>query len=204
MDANALKVGDLNKAEVLDQNGNKVSGISFHEYDKLSDAPETIQQEVKDNNLTALFNVPFVVAQADDPEAFFNSYVKTGSKLTVEFPAEVKDNFVGEFQNTAYQLAFGKAKATNTVTNYVQPKPKEKTPTPEKPAEPVAVETPEIGTSEPLQQVSVPTPSPEPQSEAQAQLPQTGNADDSGIIGLAVAGAIGALSLAGLDLKKRN
>lgn len=204
LDANALKVGDLNKAEVLDQNGNKVSGISFHEYDKLSDAPETIQQEVKDNNLTALFNVPFVVAQADDPEAFFNSYVKTGSKLTVEFPAEVKDNFVGEFQNTAYQLAFGKAKATNTVTNYVQPKPKEKTPTPEKPAEPVAVETPEIGTSEPLQQVSVPTPSPEPQSEAQAQLPRTGNADDSGIIGLAVAGAIGALSLAGLELKKRN
>lgn len=205
LDANALKVGDLNKAEVLDQNGNKVSGISFHEYNKLSDAPEMIQQEIKDNNLTALFNVPFVVAQADDPEAFFNKYVKTGSKLTVEFPAEVKDNFVGEFQNTAYQLAFGKAKATNTVTNYVKPKPKpkEKTPTPEKPAEPVAVTTPEIGTSEPLQQVSYPTPSPEPASPEPEQLPQTGNDNEAGIIGLAVASALGALSLAGLDLKKQ-
>lgn len=204
LDANALKVGDLNKAEVLDQNGNKVSGISFHEYNKLSDAPEMIQQEIKDNNLTALFNVPFVVAQADDPEAFFNKYVKTGSKLTVEFPAEVKDNFVGEFQNTAYQLAFGKAKATNTVTNYVKPKPKEKTPTPEKPAEPVAVTTPEIGTSEPLQQVSYPTPSPEPASPEPEQLPQTGNDNEAGIIGLAVASALGALSLAGLDLKKQH
>ena len=204
LDANALKVGDLNKAEVLDQNGNKVSGISFHEYNKLSDAPEMIQQEIKDNNLTALFNVPFVVAQADDPEAFFNKYVKTGSKLTVEFPAEVKDNFVGEFQNTAYQLAFGKAKATNTVTNYVQPKPKEKTPTPEKPAEPVAVTTPEIGTSEPLQQVSYPTPSPEPAAPEPEQLPQTGNDNEAGIIGLAVASALGALSLAGLDLKKQH
>lgn len=204
LDANALKVGDLNKAEVLDQNGNKVSGISFHEYNKLSDAPEMIQQEIKDNNLTALFNVPFVVAQADDPEAFFNKYVKTGSKLTVEFPAEVKDNFVGEFQNTAYQLAFGKAKATNTVTNYVKPKPKEKTPTPEKPAEPVAVTTPEIGTSELLQQVSYPTPSPEPASPEPEQLPQTGNDNEAGIIGLAVASALGALSLAGLDLKKQH
>ena len=204
LDANALKVGDLNKTEVLDQNGNKVSGISFHEYDKLSDAPELIQQEIKENNLTALFNVPFVVAQADDPEAFFNKYVKTGSKLTVEFPAEVKDNFVGEFQNTAYQLAFGKAKATNTVTNYVQPKPKEKTPTPEKPAEPVAVTTPEIGTSEPLQQVSYPTPSPEPAAPEPEQLPQTGNDNEAGIIELAVASALGALSLAGLDLKKQH
>lgn len=204
LDENALKAGDLNKAEVLDQNGNKINGVSFHVYDKLSDAPELIQQEIKENNLTALFNVPFVVAQADDPEAFFNKYVKTGSKLTVEFPAEVKDNFVGEFQNTAYQLAFGKAKATNTVTNYVQPKPKEKTPTPEKPAEPVAVTTPEIGTSEPLQQVSYPTPSPEPAAPEPEQLPQTGNDNEAGIIELAVASALGALSLAGLDLKKQH
>ena len=39
-------------------------------------------------------------------------------------------------------------------------------------------------------------------TEQQAQLPQTGNSNDTALIGLAAAALIGSVSLAGLDLRK--
>lgn len=194
LDAKALEAGDLSKAQVLDQNGNKVSGISFHKYNSLSEAPEFIQEQIKDNDLAARFNGPFVVAQADDPQAFYDKYVKTGSKLKVQIPVTVKKGFKGSFSNTAYQFGFGKATPTNTVTNFVKPTPKQETP---KPTTPTA--TPAAAP----EQLSAPVSQQQPEAQ-QSQLPQTGNTNDAAIFGLAAAALIGSASLAGLDLRKHN
>ena len=204
LDAKALEAGDLSKAQVLDQNGNKVSGISFHKYNSLSEAPEFIQEQIKDNDLAARFNGPFVVAQADDPQAFYDKYVKTGSKLKVQIPVTVKKGFKGSFSNTAYQFGFGKATPTNTVTNFVKPTPKQETPKPTTPqATPTAtpVATPTAPAAAP-EQLSAPV-SQQPEAQ-QSQLPQTGNTNDAAILGLAAAALIGSASLAGLDLRKHN
>ena len=201
LDAKALEAGDLSKARVLDQNGNKVSGISFHKYNSLSEAPEFIQEQIKDNDLEARFNGPFVVAQADDPQAFYDKYVKTGSKLKVQIPVTVKKGFKGSFSNTAYQFGFGKATPTNTVTNFVKPTPKQETPKPTTPtATPVATPTAPAAAPE---QLSAPVSQQQPEAQ-QSQLPQTGNTNDAAIFGLAAAALIGSASLAGLDLRKHN
>ena len=201
LDAKALEAGDLSKARVLDQNGNKVSGISFHKYNSLSEAPEFIQEQIKDNDLAARFNGPFVVAQADDPQAFYDKYVKTGSKLKVQIPVTVKKGFKGSFSNTAYQFGFGKATPTNTVTNFVKPTPKQETPKPTTPtATPVATPTAPAAAPE---QLSAPVSQQQPEAQ-QSQLPQTGNTNDAAIFGLAAAALIGSASLAGLDLRKHN
>lgn len=205
LDAKALEAGDLSKAQVLDQNGNKVSGISFHKYNSLSEAPEFIQEQIKDNDLAARFNGPFVVAQADDPQAFYDKYVKTGSKLKVQIPVTVKKGFKGSFSNTAYQFGFGKATPTNTVTNFVKPTPKQETPKPTTPqATPTAtpVATPTAPAAAP-EQLSAPVSQQQPEAQ-QSQLPQTGNTNDAAIFGLAAAALIGSASLAGLDLRKHN
>lgn len=206
LDAKALEAGDLNKAQVLDQNGNKVSGISFHKYNSLNEAPEFIQEQIKDNDLAGRFNGPFVVAQADDPQAFFDKYVKTGSKLKVQIPVTVKKGVKGSFSNTAYQFGFGKATPTNTVTNFVKPTPKPETPKSSTPSPKQTPATPATPESTPVTPMSAPeqpaAASVSQPTEQQAQLPQTGNSNDTALIGLAAAALIGSVSLAGLDLRK--
>lgn len=206
LDAKALEAGDLSKAQVLDQNGNKVSGISFHKYNSLNEAPEFIQEQIKDNDLAGRFNGPFVVAQADDPQAFFDKYVKTGSKLKVQIPVTVKKGFKGSFSNTAYQFGFGKATPTNTVTNFVKPTPKPETPKSSTPSPKQTPATPATPESTPVTPMSAPeqpaAASVSQPTEQQAQLPQTGNSNDTALIGLAAAALIGSVSLAGLDLRK--
>lgn len=195
IDSRALSVDDLSKAKVVDQNGNKVDGISFHLYNSLSEAPEFIQEQVKANNLQDKITGPFVVAQADDPQAFFDKYVKTGAKLKVTIPTIVKSGFTGEFSNTAYQFGFGKATQTNTVTNYVKPIPK-----PASPETPAAI-APQVisATAQPMTSDAPVTP-----NEKTAKLPQTGNADEDALLGLAAASLVGSLGLAALGLKQNR
>ncbi|MEC3825341.1 SspB-related isopeptide-forming adhesin, partial [Bifidobacterium longum] len=195
IDSRALSVDDLSKAKVVDQNGNKVDGISFHLYNSLSEIPEFIQEQVKANNLQDKITGPFVVAQADDPQAFFDKYVKTGAKLKVTIPTIVKSGFTGEFSNTAYQFGFGKATPTNTVTNYVKPIPK-----PASPETPAAI-APQVisATAQPMTSDAPVTP-----SEKTAKLPQTGDGDDYALLGLAAASLVGSLGLAALGLKQNR
>ncbi|WP_276754737.1 SspB-related isopeptide-forming adhesin [Limosilactobacillus ingluviei] len=192
LDAKALAAGDLTKATVKTSDGKPVEGVEFTKYDSLSDAPEYIQEQVKANHLANLFQTPFVVASATDPEAFFNTYVKAGAKLNVAIPVTIKDGFTGSFSNTAYQFEFGRATPTNTVTNYVAPEPKApQTPQPATPAQPA----PQLATP------SAPAPA-APQKEA---LPQTGNAQDSlALIALGAAMLSSSFALGALGMKKRH
>ena len=192
LDAKALAAGDLTKATVKTSDDKPVEGVEFTKYDSLSDAPEYIQEQVKANHLANLFQTPFVVASATDPEAFFNTYVKTGAKLSVAIPVTIKDGFTGSFSNTAYQFEFGRATPTNTVTNYVAPEPKApQTPQPATPVQPA----PQLATP------SAPAPA-TPQKEA---LPQTGNAQDSlALIALGAAMLSSSFALGALGMKKRH
>lgn len=210
LDNRALTAGDLNNAEVIDQNGNKVAGISFHCYNSISEAPEFIQQQIKDNHLAGKITGPFVVAQADDPQNFYTKYVQSGAKLRVKIPTIVKDGFVGQFSNVAYQFGFGKATPTNTVTSYVKPQPQPvPQPTPASPAQPVLhqaqvlaspVSTPEAPAA-PEQATAMPA---QPAGESENKLPQTGNDDSAAVLGLAAAAMAGSMAFAALGLKKRR
>lgn len=227
VDPTALTVGDLSRAEVYDQQDHKVDGITFHAYDKVSDAPEFIQEQIKDNHLLGAFNgKKIVIAQATDPQSFFTKYVQTGSKLRVVLPVTVNKNFKGSFANTAYQFGFGKATPTNTVTNYVNPeKPTPKTPTPTPTKTPTPTPAPKTSAPAPTP-VSTPTPAPAPVQPApaqpqvatpapasasapaqqpQQQMPQTGNAKDNlAVLGLAAAAMAGTLSYAALGVRKKQ
>lgn len=184
IDKNALEIGDLNKAQVLDESGNKVDGITFKAYNSLSEVPEEIQKQIKANGLEHRFEgTPFVSASADNPQEFFEKYVKTGKPLKVQIPTIVKSGFSGSFSNTAYQFEFGKATPTNTVTNFVKPAQPNAPATPPSSAAPVAVNSP---------------------ATTAAQLPQTGNTDDTALIALAAVGLIASLSLAGLGMRKKE
>ncbi len=210
LDNRALTAGDLNNAEVIDQNGNKVAGISFHCYNSISEAPEFIQQQIKDNHLAGKITGSFVVAQADDPQNFYTKYVQSGAKLRVKIPTIVKDGFVGQFSNVAYQFGFGKATPTNTVTSYVKPQPQPvPQPTPASPAQPVLhqaqvlaspVSTPEAPAA-PEQATAMPA---QPAGESENKLPQTGNDDSAALLGLAAAAMAGSMAFAALGLKKRR
>ena len=185
IDSNALEAGDLSTAQVIDENGNKVSGVSIKLYNSLSEAPELFQQEVKENGLTDKFSHgPFFLASADNPQDFFTKYVSAGKSLKVDIPTVVKDGYNGTFSNTAWQFEFGKATPTNTVTNTVKPSPK--------PA-PTPVSTPRPA-----------SPAPAAPAAPQAALPQTGNNNNTAVIGLAIAGLAASMSLAGLGLRKKN
>ena len=217
IDTNALTVNDLSKAQVVDQDGKKVNGITFHKYTSLSQAPEFIQEQIKDNHLAGRFNGTFVVAQADDPQEFFDKYVKTGSKLKVQLPVKVNKEFEGSFSNTAYQFGFGKATPTNTVTNYVKPTPApEEKLTPKTPETPAPTSTPASTPTPAVQRTAEPTAAPvsasQPISVAPSQttshsseMPQTGNKEDNiAVMGLAAVSLAGSLGLASLGIRKRK
>lgn len=207
IDSNALEVGDMSKAQVIDANGNKVDGITLKKYDAFSDLPQTIQDQIKENGLENRFaKGPIVIASADDPQSFYDKYVKTGSTLKVQIPTIVKDNYNGSFSNTAYQFGFGKATPTNTVSNFVKPTPK--TPaTPNQPSQPSTPAAPQPASpaqpAAPAATPSTPAAQPAPQQQ-QNTLPQTGNANDAALIGLAAAALAGSMSLAAMGLRKKE
>jgi adhesin isopeptide-forming family sspB-C2 type protein/LPXTG-motif cell wall-anchored protein len=111
---------------VTDSKGNKVTGLTAHIYNSVSDAPKGVQdalakQGFKPKGVIQVFS-------ATNPEEYYAKYVQTGDVVTIKNPMTLKKEFlgkVGEYENTAYQLDFGLAKVTETVkNNFVKPTPK--------------------------------------------------------------------------------
>ena len=127
---------DIEQSEIqmLDEDGKEVKGLSSKIYSSLAEAPEEVQKAFKAKNKSPKGAIQ--VFSADDPEAFFESYVKTGKVITLRVPMKIKKEFAekgGEYQNTAYQIDFGQLYETPTVINQVpkpnpEPKPEPKTP----------------------------------------------------------------------------
>ena len=123
---------DQSGIQMLDEDGKEVKGLSSKIYSSLADAPEEVQKAFKAKNKSPKGAIQ--VFSADDPEAFFESYVKTGKVITLRVPMKIKKEFAqkgGEYQNTAYQIDFGQLYETPTVVNQIpkpDPKPEPKTP----------------------------------------------------------------------------
>ena len=103
-----------------DANGNPVTGVSVAHYKSVETAP----QAVKDMLTKARIHPKgaFQVFTADDPQAFYDTYVKTGINLTLVSPMVVKaqmGQIGGSYENRAYQIDFGNGYESNIVTNNV-------------------------------------------------------------------------------------
>ena len=133
---------DQSGIQMLDEDGKEVKGLSSKIYSSLAEAPEEVQKAFKAKNKSPKGAIQ--VFSADDPEAFFESYVKTGKVITLRVPMKIKKEFAkkgGEYQNTAYQIDFGQLYETPTIINQVpkpNPEPKSEPKTPEgRPQQPI-------------------------------------------------------------------
>jgi len=108
------------RIKVLDSNGNVVNGIRVTKYDNLEQASSEIKAILSKNNITP--KGAFQVFSAENPIEFYNNYVKKGIDLTIVNPMQVtqalKENG-GSYQNVAYEIDFGIAQVTDTITNTV-------------------------------------------------------------------------------------
>ena len=87
-------------------------------YASLEDAPKEIQDMLKANGIEV--KGAFVVISANDPQKFFDTYVKAGHNLTIELPLKLRDDFkVGSYKNRAFEIDFGEGYPTNEVENTV-------------------------------------------------------------------------------------
>lgn len=113
----------INKSDIryIDSEGKEVSGISVYQYDSI---------EAVDNDKVKAFldsseikpKGAFQVFLVDDPEAYFNQYIKAGKSVTIIDPMVTKKelrNSGKSFENTAYQVDFGNGYKTDTVVNNV-------------------------------------------------------------------------------------
>ena len=113
----------INKSDIryIDSEGKEVSGISVYQYDSI---------EAVDNDKVKAFldsseikpKGAFQVFLVDDPEAYFNQYIKAGKSVTIIDPMVTKEelrNSGKSFENTAYQVDFGNGYQTDTVVNNV-------------------------------------------------------------------------------------
>lgn len=113
----------INQSDIryIDSEGKEVSGISVYQYDSI---------EAVDNDKVKAFlesseikpKGAFQVFLVDDPEAYFNQYIKAGKSVTIIDPMVTKEelrNSGKSFENTAYQVDFGNGYQTDTVVNNV-------------------------------------------------------------------------------------
>lgn len=113
----------INQSDIryIDSEGKEVSGISVYQYDSI---------EAVDNDKVKAFlesseikpKGAFQVFLVDNPEAYFNQYIKAGKSVTIIDPMVTKEelrNSGKSFENTAYQVDFGNGYQTDTVVNNV-------------------------------------------------------------------------------------
>ena len=106
--------------QVTDSKGQVVKGLKMALYESLEKAPSGVQEALKSSNFTPKGAIQ--VFEAENPEEFYKTYVRTGEVLTITNPMTVKKELGqtgGKYENTAYQLDFGSAYITETVVNNV-------------------------------------------------------------------------------------
>ncbi|QJD12188.1 SspB-related isopeptide-forming adhesin [Streptococcus canis] len=100
--------------------GKAVSGITVKAYASLSEAPKDLQDKLAHAKISP--KGAFQVFMAEDPKDFYDSYVTKGQNITIITPMTVRESMLNSgksYDNVAYQVDFGQAYETNTVTNHV-------------------------------------------------------------------------------------
>lgn len=111
---------NLDGIQMVDGQGQAVKGLSVKVYASLSEAPKVVQEAMASQHFVPKGAIQ--VFSADDPQTFYDTYVKTGQTLVVTNPMTIKEEMVktgGDYTNTAYQIDFGLAYVTDTVVNNV-------------------------------------------------------------------------------------
>ncbi|MFC3928802.1 SspB-related isopeptide-forming adhesin [Streptococcus caprae] len=111
---------NLDGIQMVDGQGQAVKGLSVKVYASLSEAPKAVQETMAGKGFVPKGAIQ--VFTADDPQTFYDTYVKTGQTLVVTNPMSIKKDLVktgGDYTNTAYQIDFGLAYVTDTVVNNV-------------------------------------------------------------------------------------
>ena len=106
--------------QFVTSDGKTVSGITVKAYSQLSEAPKTLQAALSKQKIQP--KGAFQVFMPEDPQAFFESYVTKGENITIVTPMTVLETMLNSgksYENVAYQVDFGQAYETNTVTNFV-------------------------------------------------------------------------------------
>ncbi|WP_044980293.1 SspB-related isopeptide-forming adhesin, partial [Streptococcus suis] len=111
---------DETAIQFITSDGKTVSGITVKAYSQLSEAPKTLQAALSKQKIQP--QGAFQVFMPEDPQAFFESYVTKGENITIVTPMTVLETMLNSgksYENVAYQVDFGQAYETNTVTNFV-------------------------------------------------------------------------------------
>ena len=113
----------INQSDIryIDSEGKEVSGISVYQYDSIESVDNDKVKAFLDSSEIKPKGA-FQVFLVDDPEAYFNQYIKTGKSVTIIDPMVTKEelrNTGKSFENTAYQVDFGNGYQTDTVVNNV-------------------------------------------------------------------------------------
>ncbi len=106
--------------QFVTSDGKTVSGITVKSYSQFSEAPKTLQAAFSKQKIQP--KGAFQVFMPEDPQAFFESYVTKGENITIVTPMTVLETMLNSgksYENVAYQVDFGQAYETNTVTNFV-------------------------------------------------------------------------------------
>lgn len=111
---------DVKGVKVVDESGQAVQGVNLQTYKTVKELPESVQIALLKRHFSPKGAV--LGLSVDKPEAFFDTYVKTGKRLTVTLPMSLKKDFIkqsGQYENTAYQVDFGIAYVTEIVVNSI-------------------------------------------------------------------------------------
>ena len=113
----------INQSDIryIDSEGKEVSGISVYQYDSIESVDNDKVKAFLDSSEIKPKGA-FQVFLVDDPEAYFNQYIKAGKSVTIIDPMVTKKelrNTGKSFENTAYQVDFGNGYQTDTVVNNV-------------------------------------------------------------------------------------
>ncbi|VLT56233.1 Agglutinin receptor [Streptococcus pneumoniae] len=106
--------------QLTTSNSKAVIGVTVKNYTSLSEAPKPLQAAFEKRKIAP--KGAFQVFMAEDPQAFYDSYVTKGQNITIVTPMTVREEMLNSgksYDNVAYQVDFGQAYETNTVTNHV-------------------------------------------------------------------------------------
>lgn len=115
-------VVENNGIKVETNSGEAVKGLTTTIYSSIAEAPKAVQESMAKRGFEPKGAI--AVLAADEPQVFYETYVKTGLTLTATLPMTVKAEMAktgGQYENTAYQIDFGSAYVTETVVNNVIP-----------------------------------------------------------------------------------